>query len=102
MFNIFCNFGAIYLPNTPEIFLPLPPMFYVSEHVLMGKWKAHLKWEESNPLEIEEKDKAILITCIQVYPLTNDSQQVKYYGEKKNLAYLVSQLRCDVAQNSQR
>jgi cleavage stimulation factor subunit 3 len=31
----------------------------------VGKWKAYLKWEKSNPLEIEEKDGATLITRIQ-------------------------------------
>lgn len=31
----------------------------------MGAWRNYLKWEESNPLELEEKDKAILITRIQ-------------------------------------
>src|SRR5271154_4204919 len=65
IFNIFWNVEAIYLPSTPEICLPLLHRFDVSEHALMGKWKAYLKWEESNPLEIEQKDQAILITCIK-------------------------------------
>ena len=65
IFNIFWNVEAIYPPSTPEICLPLLHRFYVSEHALMRKWKAYLKWEESNPLEIEQKDQAILITCIK-------------------------------------
>ncbi|KAG5219406.1 mRNA 3'-end-processing protein [Salix suchowensis] len=43
-----------------------PPLAPSSRHrALVGAWKAYLKWEESNPLEIEEKDKASLITRIQ-------------------------------------
>ena len=57
--------GAIYPPNSPEIFLPSLPKFDASERALVGKWKAYLKWEESNPLEIEEKDRSTLITRIQ-------------------------------------
>jgi cleavage stimulation factor subunit 3 len=57
--------GAIYPPDSPEIFLPSLPKFDASERALVGKWKAYLKWEESNPLEIEEKDRATLITRIQ-------------------------------------
>lgn len=49
----------------PELFLPALPTFDTSERTLVGKWKAYLKWEESNPLELEEKDKATLITRIQ-------------------------------------
>ena len=57
--------GAIYPPSSPDIFLPSLPKFDASERALVGKWKAYLKWEESNPLEIEEKDRSILITRIQ-------------------------------------
>ena len=48
-----------------EIFVPPSPTFNASERPLVGKWKAYLKWEESNPLEIEEKDKAVLIVRLQ-------------------------------------
>ncbi len=45
------------------LFSPSPP-----DLALVGAWKACLKWEESNPLQIKEKDKACLITRIQYYP----------------------------------
>ena len=32
---------------------------------MVDKWKAYLKWEEGNPLEIEDKDRSTLITHIQ-------------------------------------
>jgi cleavage stimulation factor subunit 3 len=57
--------GGIYPPDSPEIFLPSLPKFDASERALVGKWKAYLKWKESNPLEIEEKDRSTLITRIQ-------------------------------------
>jgi cleavage stimulation factor subunit 3 len=46
---------------------------------LVGKWKAYLKWEEGNPLEIEEKDWSILITRIQgVYRKTVIEVRLRY------------------------
>lgn len=52
-------------PNRPYLFLPSLPTFSPPERALVGAWKAYLKWEENNPLEIEEKDKALLIARIQ-------------------------------------
>ncbi|TFK64019.1 Suf-domain-containing protein [Pluteus cervinus] len=60
----------LYLPSTssggrPDLYLPGPPTFDASDRALVGRWKAYLKLEESNPLELEEKDKNTLITRIQ-------------------------------------
>ena len=72
--------GAIYPPSSSEIFLPSLPKFDASERALVGKWKAYLKWEEGNPLEIEEKDRSILITRIQgVY--RKAVIRLRYYSE---------------------
>ena len=72
--------GAFYPPNSPEIFLPSLPKFDASERALVGKWKAYLKWEEGNPLEIEEKDRSTLITRIQgVY--RKAVIRLRYYSE---------------------
>ncbi|KAJ7717418.1 hypothetical protein DFH07DRAFT_762011 [Mycena maculata] len=38
-----------------KLFIPALPTFSPQERPLIGRWKAYLKWEESNPLEIEEK-----------------------------------------------
>ncbi|KAF6748569.1 hypothetical protein DFP72DRAFT_1034925 [Ephemerocybe angulata] len=48
-----------------DLYLPTQPAFDNADRILTGKWKAYLKWEESNPLEIEEKDKATLVTRLQ-------------------------------------
>ena len=72
--------GAIYPPNSPEIFLPSLPKFDASERALVGKWKAYLKWEEGNPLEIEEKDRSTLITRIQVV-YRKAVIRLQYYSE---------------------
>src|SRR5271154_2735388 len=71
IFNIFWNVEAIYPPNTPEIFLPSLYRFYVSEHALMGKWKAYLKWEESNPSPIPPKSGSSCNICngVAVHPI---------------------------------
>ena len=82
--------GAIYPPNSPEIFLPSLPKFDASERALVGKWKAYLKWEEGNPLEIEEKDRSILITRIQgVY--RKAVIRMRYYTE---IWFVVSLIVC--------
>lgn len=61
--------GALFPPptslNRSELVLPALPTFNTSERTLVGKWKAYLKWEESNPLELEEKDRSILVSRIQ-------------------------------------
>lgn len=63
-----------------EIWLPTLPKFDQAERTLVGKWKAYLKWEESNPLEIEDKDKTSLITRLQgVY--RKAVIRMRYYSE---------------------
>ena len=49
----------------PPIYLPALPRFTAGERSLVGLWKAYLKWEESNPLEIEEKDRSALVARVQ-------------------------------------
>lgn len=57
---------APHVPNQPpDLYLPTLPTFNVNERLLIGKWKAYLKWEESNPLLIEDKDKATFIARVQ-------------------------------------
>ncbi|KAG2111422.1 hypothetical protein BD769DRAFT_1630282 [Suillus cothurnatus] len=47
---------------------------------LVGAWKTYLKWEESNPLEFEDKDKATLISRIQgVY--RKAAIRMRFYAE---------------------
>jgi cleavage stimulation factor subunit 3 len=46
--------------SVPGLFLPAPPTFTAGDRALVAAWKAYLKWEESNPLELEDKDKATL------------------------------------------
>lgn len=41
-------------------FLPSVPRFDQDDLTLVAKWKAFLRYEESNPLMIEEKDKNVL------------------------------------------
>lgn len=45
--------------------LPRVPTFSQNERALVGAWKAYLKWEESNPLELDEKDRVVLIQRVQ-------------------------------------
>ena len=54
-------------PNNgqPHLVLPRVPSFSQNERALVGAWKAYLKWEEGNPLELEEKDKTVLIQRVQ-------------------------------------
>jgi cleavage stimulation factor subunit 3 len=67
-------------PLRPAIYLPSLPKFNASERALVGAWKNYLKWEESNPLELEEKDKPTLIQRIQgVY--RKAVINMRFYGE---------------------
>ena len=49
----------------PPLVLPRVPTFSQNERALVGAWKAYLKWEEGNPLELDEKDKTVLIQRVQ-------------------------------------
>ncbi len=59
--------STLYPPLTgrPELFLPSLPSFDPAERSTVGKWKAYLKWEESDPLKIEDKEKPLLILRVQ-------------------------------------
>lgn len=55
----------------------------------VGAWKSHLQWEESHPREIEEKDKASLVTRLQgVY--RKAVIRMRFYAE---IWYILSSLR---------
>ncbi|KAL0062216.1 mRNA 3'-end-processing protein rna14 [Marasmius tenuissimus] len=53
-------------PNPPpsDFFLPALPSFTASERQNVGRWKRYLRWEENDPLMLEEKDKVTLIARI--------------------------------------
>ncbi|KAG6837133.1 hypothetical protein H0H93_014038 [Arthromyces matolae] len=72
--------------NRPELELPALPTFNTAERSLVGKWKAYLKWEENNPLELEEKDKSTLVARIHsVY--RKALIRMRYYAEVWFMAY---------------
>ena len=60
---------TVLIPPVPatkgSIWLPRVPNFSAGDKALVGRWRIYLKWEEGNPLEIEEKDKAQLHTRLQ-------------------------------------
>ncbi|KAN0098123.1 Suppressor of forked protein (Suf) domain containing protein [Tylopilus felleus] len=73
--------------SRPPIYLPPAPVFNAAERALVGSWKTYLKWEESNPLEFEEKDKATLISRIQgVY--RKAVIRMRYYSEIWYMAFV--------------
>ncbi|PBK72172.1 Suf-domain-containing protein [Armillaria solidipes] len=80
--------STLYPPSTgrPELFLPSLPSFDPAERSTVGKWKGYLKWEESNPLEIEDKDKPLLILRVQtVY--RKAVIRMRYFPEIWYMAY---------------
>ena len=46
--------------------LPKKPTYSASDRALVGSWKQYLKWEEGNPLEIEDKS-AFIVRMQGVY-----------------------------------
>ena len=52
-------------PGRTAIYLPRAPTFTSPDKALVGRWRKYLKWEESNPLETEDKDKSQLHARIQ-------------------------------------
>ncbi|KIK71023.1 hypothetical protein GYMLUDRAFT_33130 [Collybiopsis luxurians FD-317 M1] len=85
--------SALYPPEAPlpanakpELALPIVPTFTIAERQLVGKWKAYLKWEESNPLMIEEKDKKDLHNRIQLV-YRKSLVRMRFYPEIWFMAY---------------
>ncbi|CAL1708882.1 unnamed protein product [Somion occarium] len=71
----------------PTIWLPRAPTFNANDKALVGRWRMYLKWEESNPLEIEEKDKSQLHSRIQsVY--RKAIVRMRYFSEVWYMAYV--------------
>jgi cleavage stimulation factor subunit 3 len=52
-------------PSRPYLYLPSKPTFNAAERALVGAWKGYLRWEESNPLEIDEQDRNTFVTRVQ-------------------------------------
>ncbi|KAI0637539.1 Suf-domain-containing protein [Trametes polyzona] len=72
--------------NRPAIWLPRPPTFNQGDKALVQRWRLYLKWEESNPLEIEEKDRATFLQRVQsVY--RKAVVRMRYYSEIWYMAY---------------
>ncbi|EEB89816.1 hypothetical protein MPER_12049, partial [Moniliophthora perniciosa FA553] len=69
-----------------DIFLPTLPSFSQSERQLVGKWKAYLKWEEGNPLMLEERDRTNLLTRIQS-AYRKATIRMRYFPEIWFMAY---------------
>lgn len=68
-------------PRDPtKLWLPTLPTFSPQELLLIGRWKAYLRWEEGNPLEIEEKDHATLHSRVQMV-YRKAMIRMRYYPE---------------------
>ncbi|KAF7301152.1 CFIA complex component [Mycena indigotica] len=74
--------------NSPTngLILPVLPSFNQADRQLVARWKAYLKWEEGNPLEIDDKDKAALINRIQLM-YRKALVRMRYYPEIWFMAY---------------
>lgn len=51
--------------SRPPIWLPRPPTFNAGDRALVSRWRQYLKWEESNPLKLDDKDKGNLHARLQ-------------------------------------
>ncbi|KDQ53037.1 hypothetical protein JAAARDRAFT_72802 [Jaapia argillacea MUCL 33604] len=71
----------------PALYLPAPPTFNPAERALVGQWKVYLKWEENNPLEIEDKDKATFVTRVQMV-YRKALIRMRFFGEIWYMAYI--------------
>ncbi|THV01666.1 Suf-domain-containing protein [Dendrothele bispora CBS 962.96] len=70
----------------PLHYLPTLPTFTPSERQLVGKWKAYLKWEESDPLGLQETETALLHSRIS-RAYQKAVVQMRYFPEIWFMAY---------------
>ncbi|KAF7313210.1 CFIA complex component [Mycena kentingensis (nom. inval.)] len=69
-----------------ELVLPVVPTFAPQEKQLVVRWKTYLKWEENNPLELEEKDRPTLVSRVQL-AYRKAVARMRYYPEIWFMAY---------------
>ncbi|KAF7794503.1 hypothetical protein EIP86_005637 [Pleurotus ostreatoroseus] len=70
-----------------SIFLPRPPTFNANDKALVGRWRQYVKWEESNPLKVDEKDKTQLHLRIRaVY--CKAVVRMRFFAEIWYMAYM--------------
>ncbi|KIP07568.1 hypothetical protein PHLGIDRAFT_105533 [Phlebiopsis gigantea 11061_1 CR5-6] len=82
---------VLFPPSPPSkyrtsIWLPRVPTFTAGEKALQARWRAYLKWEESNPLEIDAPEKQQLQNRLQsVY--RKALVRMRFYPEIWFMAY---------------
>lgn len=78
---------SVLYPQTPAsksgrtpIWLPRPPTFNQGDKAIVSRWRQYLKWEESNPLEIEDANRSTFLQRVQtVYKKA--TIRMRYYSE---------------------
>ncbi|KAJ7633778.1 Suf-domain-containing protein [Mycena polygramma] len=68
------------------IFLPSPATYSPQERQLLRRWKMYLKWEAGNPLQIEDKDRNVLVARIEK-AYRKAVIRMRYYPEIWFMAY---------------
>lgn len=73
-------------PHPLFIWLPTQPTFDGADRSLVGAWKTYLRWEESNPLQIENTDNLTLVARIRgVY--RKALVRMRFFPEVWHMAY---------------
>ena len=85
----------------PPIWLPRPPTYNQGDKALVARWRLYLKWEESNPLEIEESNKNTLVQRVQsVYK--NATVRILFYSEIWSVSSFLPSMYARVAEDGWR
>ncbi|KAH9928857.1 uncharacterized protein B0H18DRAFT_999082 [Fomitopsis serialis] len=73
--------------SRPPIWLPRSPTFNAGDRALVGRWRQYLKWEESNPLKLDDKEKGNLHARLQgVYKKA--VVRMRFFSEIWYMAYV--------------
>ncbi|KAL0572097.1 mRNA 3'-end-processing protein rna14 [Marasmius crinis-equi] len=80
--------SSIPLPpgRLPDLSFPTTPSFTSRDRQTVGRWKAYLIWEQSDPLKLQENDGATLVTRIQM-AYRKAVISMRYYPELWFMAY---------------
>ncbi|KAL0563898.1 mRNA 3'-end-processing protein rna14 [Marasmius crinis-equi] len=70
----------------PDLTFPTTPSFTSRDRQTVGRWKAYLMWEQSDPLKLQENDGATLVTRIQM-AYQKAITSMCYYPELWFMAY---------------
>lgn len=74
--------------DRPELVLPALPILDALERSILARWKAYLKWEESDPLELDQRGQSATLVSRIFHVYRKALIRMWYHDDIKSMACL--------------